>query len=622
MNQASTFKTQSIPPTVPVRSSQSARSGRHQPLLVMLLFLQGAAALLASNHAPPRVSYLDGGAAYVAAGDVDWDEVTLNLPLARGDRLVSQQDARIEVEFSQGNFVRIAGETDLVFSELSKDETTLEIHQGDLILRINDSQPLSVQCCLASMTIEKMEMGLYRIRVESDGSAKVIVFKGQAKVQSQHGKKSLASEQQLVIDGYRNEIQALPHEPDDFELWSGRRDALAVNSNSIGYLDGVHHVGIHALDRYGTWSTYGHHGHVWVPRVSVGWAPFRLGRWGYLSFGMTWISEEPWGWLPYHYGNWVYYRPRARWAWVPGGFNNWIPAHVDFYWGSGYVGWTPRGYYGARTPAVHNTIIINKKVFNNWNHRDPANGLSVIRQEHLGRGNLLSSRRITPSRAIVKTFRQGLPRDLKRSGSGDQRTKLSRNNFQSNRHLDQGGSHKRKRVSNSVSTFRNNSQGMGRRSRSGSKSFSPTRQSETSTSRKVDSRHRNSPKENPRVGKEAVQTASSTSSLSRNDSTPNSSRRSKIRRSDPEFSRHPSHNQSRGPVSRPRVRTSQRSKSSTSSSQRTVRSSRQARSPSRSRPTVRPSTRRHSSSQIRSAPRRLSSPQNGSTSRRPPRRRN
>ena len=252
---------------------------------------------------------MDGRAAYETSGDVDWNELTLNLPLVNGDRIIAQPDSRIEVELGDGNFVRISGETDVLFPELSQKKSILKLHEGDLILRVTDASRVQVELDQGSVKIRKM--GLYRIQVDPDGSLRLVVHKGRAEVSSRHGKERVETRQQLLLDARQIGIQAVIRDLDDFELWSGQRDAVMVSSRSAGYMGGVDFPGVQSLDQHGYWAHAGSFGHVWVPDASVGWAPFRYGRWRHLSTGLTWVSHEPWGWLPYHYGRWIY---TGQWA--------------------------------------------------------------------------------------------------------------------------------------------------------------------------------------------------------------------------------------------------------------------------------------------------------------------
>ena len=434
----------SIPASVS-NNSRMWRGGRLAPLAALMILMTGFSTtwVSAGRDHPARVSFMDGRAAYESSGDVDWSEVTLNLPLVSGDRIVAHPDSRIEVELGDGNFVRISGETDVFFSELSQKENLLKIHQGDLILRVNKGGRVHAETDLASVSFRKK--GLYRIQVDPGGTMRLVVHKGRAEVTSPRGKVKVETGQELLLDAQQSGIQALVRDLDDFELWSGRRDALLVSSRSTGYLGGVDYAGVHSLDHHGHWYNYGSHGHVWVPTVSVGWAPFRHGRWGYLAGGWTWVSYEPWGWLPYHYGRWIYYRPRARWAWVPGGFNRWHPAHVDFYWGNGYVGWSPRGYYGrGRRGRGNTTVVVQNNIFRNWNPRDRSNGLTVVHGRDLGRGPTRT--RVVASNAIVGKFREGLPRELRRPRVRGRNSVSSRSGVRSSRLASQSTGRTRDRV--------------------------------------------------------------------------------------------------------------------------------------------------------------------------------
>ena len=412
----------------PVSTGDSTRSrprqwSRTALLSAFLVLIAGNSAswVSAGRDHPSRVSFMDGTAAYETAGDVDWNEVALNLPLVSGDRIMGHPGSRIEVELGDGNFVRISGETDVLFPDLSRKQTILRLHEGDLILRVNDAGRIQVELDQASVKIR--QKGHYRIQVDPDGSIRLVVHEGRAEISSRHGKERVETGQQLLLDARRIGIQALVRDLDDFEQWSGQRDAAMVSSRSAAYLGGVDFPGVQSLDEHGYWANAGSYGHVWVPDASVGWAPFRYGRWSYLSTGLTWMSHEPWGWLPYHYGRWIYYGPMSRWAWVPGGFNRWRPALVDFYWGGDYFGWAPRGYYGRGIGGANPTTVGPNNTLGNRNPRDRSNGLTVVHRNDLGREPTRT--RVLASDAVVGGLRKGLPRDLRRSRVWNRSSALS-----------------------------------------------------------------------------------------------------------------------------------------------------------------------------------------------------
>ena len=468
------------PSSDPTGSSTPSRARRWSPPALLstsliLIAVFSTAWVSAGRDHPARVSFTDGRAAYESSGDVDWNQVTLNLPLVSGDRIMGHPESRVEVELGDGNIVRISGETDVQFPELSKKKTILKIHEGDLILRVNDPVRFLVELEQASVKIRKK--GLYRIQVDPDGSIRLVVHKGRVEASSRHGKERVETGQVLLLDSRRIGIQALVRDLDEFEQWSGDRDAVMVSGRSVAYMGRADFPGVQSLDDYGYWADHGSYGNVWIPDVSAGWAPFRFGRWCYLPTGLTWVSSEPWGWLPYHYGNWVYYRALGRWAWVPGNFKSWRPSLVDFFSGNGYVAWAPRGYYRSGDRAhIHN-----------WDRRyhsygSMANGLTVINRSDLGREPTRT--RVLASGTVVGGLRQGLPRELRRSRVWNRSSALARSDVRSSRLASRptgisgeravGGGSRRPSVARSGTDGTRTQARQSFRSRSSSRSFSRT----------------------------------------------------------------------------------------------------------------------------------------------------
>jgi hypothetical protein len=114
-----------------------------------------------------------------------------------------------------------------------------------------------------------------------------------------------------------------------------------------------------SLDPHGDWVDDATYGHVWRPRVTVGWAPYVNGYWGWGSHGWTWISYDPFGWT-FHYGRWAL-APAYGWVWCPGSV--WGPAWVTWYWGNGYVGWAPLSPFGYAVPT-HQYVYVRDRHFN------------------------------------------------------------------------------------------------------------------------------------------------------------------------------------------------------------------------------------------------------------------
>ncbi len=354
-------------------------------LLAFSIFFAGALTPLfaTDDYVPPRIGYVDGSGAYESAGDVDWSEVTVNLPLLSGDRIVTHPDSRIEIQLGYDNFLRLGADTDVSFRRANGSETELDLTLGELILRVNESSHFRVFTPEASINIKKE--GLYRISVDDNGGAAVTVRKGEARVSNSLRERKVRAGEQLIVEGPQSSLNQVVRSwgDDGFDTWSDRRDAQYVSARSSQYVS-ANYAGVYDLDRYGEWDYIPAYGtSIWFPfGVASTWSPYSVGRWRfYPGWGWTWVSFESWGWLPYHYGNWYFHA--GRWGWCPGGFSSWSPALVDFYYGGGYVGWAPRGYYGPRGRG--NVTIINTTVNNyGWNGGRGRRGLTVVAESDFG----------------------------------------------------------------------------------------------------------------------------------------------------------------------------------------------------------------------------------------------
>lgn len=368
----------------------------------------------AKDWTPARVSVVEGSAAYEAAGDVDWTEVSVNLPILDGDRIVTHPESRVEVDLGFGNFLRLGAETDVVFARVQDDDVMMELRQGDVILRVGEKRDFIVQT--ESGRFSTNNRGLYRLSTDEHGVVQVVVRKGKARFDSPYGRETLRDNEYLVLNPDRQPVlrTAYGYYPDRFDDWSERLDARYVRVESVRYVGG-YYPGLYDLDYYGYWTRHHSWGWVWIPHVSIGWSPFRFGHWVHFSFGWTWVSYEPWGWLPYHYGYWGFYG--SRWCWIPGAFRAWSPAIVNFYHFGDYIGWTPRFHPGVTVINRNTTIINNTTVVNGPARGEDITrrGLIVVRRDHFGRTAINNDVIVrTVDENLTRNLRSGLPQGLEK----------------------------------------------------------------------------------------------------------------------------------------------------------------------------------------------------------------
>jgi hypothetical protein len=287
------------------------------------------------------------GAATLIQGDTgDREDAEINRPVLVGDRLWVSPGSMLEVLLSDGNLLRIDGDSEVLFARLAgspetRDETTELVLVGgnvQLVVFADAAGREVPRVELPNGTAYLEEAGLYRLTA-GRGWSQVLARSGWAEVTTDRGSVVVRSGEQVVLDGSRRgtEVRTAAFR-DDLERWGERLDRQVAE---VRHVDRSLRHSAASLDGYGTWIDDGGR-HVWRPRVGADWRPYWHGRWAHTPLGLTWVSSEPWGWAPYHYGTWDLH-PRWGWVWYPG--TAFAPAWVYWYWGPSHVAWIPAGYY-------------------------------------------------------------------------------------------------------------------------------------------------------------------------------------------------------------------------------------------------------------------------------------
>ncbi len=359
----------------------------------------GAAVLVFSGSAsadPPsrvaRMGYTSGAVSFSPSGADEWVRASINRPLANGDRLWVDADARAEIQ-DGGVLIRMGSQTSVSVLNLDERITQLQLTQGTLNIRVRRLAPSQVfEVDTPHLALTLRQAGDYRIAVDADGYATdVIVRQGQGEVLGEGAGYLINAQQSYRFSGQDlrdYELLNVP-QPDAFDRWAGERDRLFDRATSARYVS-RDVVGYQDLDANGTWRVDATYGNVWLPnRVASDWAPYRDGHWSWIDpWGWTWIDDAPWGFAVSHYGRWA--NLGSRWAWVPGPARlnaYYAPALVVFVGGAnlrlsmasgnvGGVAWFPlaprevyrpayaasRGYFenvNRSNTVVNNTIINN-----------------------------------------------------------------------------------------------------------------------------------------------------------------------------------------------------------------------------------------------------------------------
>ena len=315
--------------------------------LALSSFLLATSLHAQDDYRSAYLSHVEGEVSLQRASEPEPESGSLNVPILPGDRIWTRTSSRAEIRFGSALVVHLAEGAKLDFVAIDS-ETILRLWSGSAILRIPDvaesTEALRIDSPAGS--IRPTREGSYRIDIEGGDAVRLSVERGSAELASslgtvlvQSGETSFATPSDPPSIPLKFNTARL----DEFDRWSESREARRSRTEDIVVRSLPHQVQSYAYDLadHGDWYQEPDYGYVWYPRVSVGWAPYTYGHWGYTYYGHTWISSEPWGWAPYHYGRWGF--GHRGWYWIPGA--TWGPAWVSFAIGPTWVGWSPLGYY-------------------------------------------------------------------------------------------------------------------------------------------------------------------------------------------------------------------------------------------------------------------------------------
>ncbi|WP_129775172.1 DUF6600 domain-containing protein [Peristeroidobacter soli] len=377
-----------------------------------------------------RLGYVDGEVTVAPAGTEEWAEAALNRPLTSGDRLWVEDKGRAELQIGSAA-VYLDGDTGFGFIELDDNVLQASLTEGAATIRVRRlAQGETIQVETPHSTVYLNRVGEYHIEVDKAADRTIVKTRtGEAEVRGGNKEFTVRANERGVFTGLETLTgQIEPLGPRTaFENWANDRDGRNERSKSAQYVS-RDVVGYEDLDDNGTWISEPEYGYVWRPTYVVsGWAPYRYGRWVYVSpWGYSWVDDARWGYAPFHYGRWAYIR--SSWCWVPGPRHIrpvYAPALVGWVGGPGVgisvsfsnVGWYPLGprdiyYPGYRhTPRyiryvnVSNTVVVNNNYFYGGRrappphfdyHRYPGAVTSVSRDYFVG-GRRIGDHWVRPS---------------------------------------------------------------------------------------------------------------------------------------------------------------------------------------------------------------------------------
>jgi hypothetical protein len=350
------------------------------------------------NTEPPgvaRISFIRGDVSMQRGDSGDTSAVELNTPLVAGDKVFTGPNSRVEIQLDWANMIRLDQNAEVDIATLDQTRIQVQLAQGLASFSVLKGYETGAEIDTPNVSVNPRRDGRYRIEVTPSGDTLVTVRDGEADVSSPEGSTLVKDGQLITVRGTGNDVQfqiTRASLTDDFDRWNNDRDRIVQNAESYRRTN-RYYTGASDLDAYGRWDSIPDYGYVWVPRVAIGWAPYRHGRWVWTAYwGWTWTADEPWGWAPYHYGRWFVHN--SSWVWWPGPVTPiyrpiYAPAYVSFFGfgshggvsvgvgfggGFGSIGWLPAGPCDFVTPwwgpHRNNFNVVNITNINVYNVRN------------------------------------------------------------------------------------------------------------------------------------------------------------------------------------------------------------------------------------------------------------
>jgi hypothetical protein len=294
----------------------------------------------------------------------EWVATVKDAPFGIDDAIYSDKGGRAEIIMPNNTWVRIDRDTRIQLIALGYDVTEIDMDSGvarfynkgsDAVIKARTAFGYVMA---SGDTTFDMEVG--------DESVEVVVLEGTVYFvhsTSETKFEVIAGSTSIVANG-RQVIAGEAHTDPYWHAWNRKRDALwakrmRVKGKSVKYLPPRLHHDAYVLEEHGRWERVYYHGayhYFWRPLyVSVGWAPFTVGRWVVWYEDHTWIPHEPFGYVTHHYGNWVFVG--GFWYWAPP--VSYVRVHIGrplvnigFAWYPGRVAWIHFGVHVGWVPLA------------------------------------------------------------------------------------------------------------------------------------------------------------------------------------------------------------------------------------------------------------------------------
>jgi hypothetical protein len=387
-------------------------------LMLFLSFLFSSSFAAESKLGEGRISLVQGQVFIQAMDEREWTEASVNLPIADGDRIVTEQDGRVELQFQNGTYLRVGEESQVDIIALNSVQGKCFVHLNQLEGRIYvNHRPITGEDSSLYIDLPYGVLSSYipsRFKVDLTSSeTRIFVLEGSVEFKSDGRPLSLTQGKTLIVrEGGFAEVGQL-YGRDGWDRWNKTRDnELLQRRYAQKYLPPDLEPYGYEMEGNGRWVYTPEYQYVWVPTVVIGWTPFQYGYWAWRRGIYCWVPRELWGWVPFHYGRWVH-TSNHGWAWVPPSRQGiiWNPGAVAWNISSSHVSWVPLApgeiyygnrYYGPQSVNINQVNInIQKNGYINARVKD---AVVTVQKDSFSKRNLVKITQVeNPFLKAVKT---------------------------------------------------------------------------------------------------------------------------------------------------------------------------------------------------------------------------
>ena len=356
-------------------------------LMFLLSFLIPSPSAAESELEGGWISLLQGQVLIQTKDEGEWTEAFVNFPIADGDRIMTERDGRVELNFKNGTDVRVGEISQLDIITLGSDQGKASIRLNQLEGRIYvNHRPIAEETSSLYIDLPYGFLSSYvpsRFKVDlASSEVRISVLEGSVEFKSDGRPIPLTQGKTLIVKEGGYAVVAELYGKDEWDRWNEARDnELLQRRYAQKYLPSDLEPYGYEMGGNGRWVFTPEYQYVWVPRVVVGWTPFQYGYWAWRRGIYCWVPREPWGWVPFHYGRWIHTNNHG-WAWVPPPRQGiiWNPGAVAWNISSSQVSWVALApgeiyygnrYYGPQSVNINQVNInIQKNVYINARVKD------------------------------------------------------------------------------------------------------------------------------------------------------------------------------------------------------------------------------------------------------------